>query len=111
MIEVGTNYIKQDEPCFNLSELDLLSPEGELRRYQVYTVVRNDKLATYRKDIGATKAFKTDQIRIPGGVIDEDSKRMFIEHTAGELRTIIEQLRATQCFDKRELVQTDKIKI
>jgi len=82
---------------------------GELRRYQVYVVVRNDKLATYRKDMGATKNFKTDQIRILGGVIDEVTGKLYIEHTVGELRTIAGQLRAQRGFDKKALVGVNTI--
>lgn len=110
MIEVETLYVLKDEPCFQLSELDLMSPKGELRRYRVYVVMRDDRLAQYREDLGLSKDFKTDQIRIPGGAIDEVSKRIFIEHTVGELLTISEQLRAKPSFDKLELVGVNKIK-
>jgi len=109
MIEIGTSYVLPDEPCFNLSELDLLSPTGERRRYRVYMVVRGDKLAKHQEDMGPAKSFKTDQVRVLGGFIDEDSKRIYIEHTVNELRGIVEQLRVRQWFDKRELVGLDRI--
>lgn len=105
MLEIGTNYILNDEPCFNLSELNLMSPMG-WRRYRIYMVMRDDKLAKYQEDMGDAKDFKHDQIRIPGGVID--GEKIYIEHTVNELREIADQLKLTS-FDKRELVGLDKI--
>jgi len=105
-MEIATNYILDNEPCFNLSELNLQSPLG-LRRFRIYMVVRNDKLAKYQEDMGDAKDFKHDQIRIPGGVID--GEKIYIEHTVNELREIADQLKLTS-FDKRELVGLDKIK-
>lgn len=105
MLEIGTNYILPDEPCFNLSELNLMSPTG-WRRYRIYVVMRNDKLTRYLEDMGASKDFKHDQIRIPGGVID--GKKIYIEHTVNELRGIADQMKLTS-FNKRELVGLDKI--
>ena len=105
MLEIGTNYILDDEPCFGLREENFQSPTG-WRRYRIYLVVRNDKLAKYQEDMGAAKDFKHDQIRIPGGVID--GKKIYIEHTVNELRAIADQMKLTS-FDKKELVGLDKI--
>ena len=110
MIEIGTTYIREDEPCFCLTERDLPSPLGERRRYRDYVVVRNDRLATHRVDLGLSKDIKTDQIRIPGGVIDEQTKKIFIEHTVGELIDIAQELRLRPTFDKHELTGLEKIK-
>ena len=110
MIELGTSYILPNEPCFNLSELDLMSPMGEKRRYRVYIVVRNDRLARYQEDLGAAENFKTDQIRVAGGVVDAQTKRIFIEHTVNELREIIDTLRARDSFDILDHLQLDKIR-
>ena len=105
-LEIGTNYILPDEPCFTLSELDEMTPTG-LRRVRNYFVIRGDKIAKYREDMGDAKDFKTDQRRILGGV--KIGEKIYIEHTVNELREIADQMKLTS-FDKRELVGLDKIK-
>lgn len=110
MLEISTTFISNDEPCFCLTELDFISPAGERRRYRDCIVMRGDRLATHREDLGLAKDFKTDQIRIPGGAIDEDSKRIFIEHTVGELKDIATAIRIQKTFNKKELVGLNKIK-
>jgi len=106
-MEIATNYILDNEPCFNLSELNLQSPLGK-RRFRVYMVVRNDRLARYQEDLGDAKDFSRDEFRIPGGVVI--GKKIYIEHTVEELRAIADERRAQKGFDKRELVGLDKIK-
>jgi hypothetical protein len=94
-IRFGTTFINEDEPCLGLSELDLQSPGAKgFHRYQVVYVMRADKPAEYRKDMGPSKNFKHDQFRIPGGFYDSDVDRYYVEHTVGELRQIADDLRA-----------------
>ena len=63
-------------------------------RYQIITVVRNDELVEWHHDMGPATKFKgIDQFRIPGGVRDERTRRIYIEHTVGELQDIANQLR------------------
>ena len=110
MIEIGTSYIMEDEDCFCLTESDMKSPMGQ-RRYRSYTVIRSDRLATYREDLGDSKDFKNvDPICVPGGVIDERTRRIEVFHTVGELLDIVRQRRIQKAFDKRELVGLDNIK-
>jgi len=91
----GTHYVNEDEPCLGLFEMNLQSPDSKgFHRYQIVYVMREDKPAEYRKDLGATKKFKHDQFRIPGGFYDSDEDRYYVEHTVGELRQIADDLRA-----------------
>lgn len=108
MLEIGTSFILEDEPCFCLTEDDLVI-DRKRRRYRSYTVVRGDRLATYREDLGASKKFKTDPIRIMGGVKDPVTHRLYIEETVGSLLDIAREIRARPTFDKKELVGIDNI--
>ena len=93
---VGTNVVSLDEPCFGLSEVELQSPGSRgFRRYQIMYVVRGDRLAEMRRDLGPAKKFKSaQQFRVPGGIIDEKTGKGEIVHTVGELIDIADFLRA-----------------
>lgn len=84
-----------DEPCFQLSEVNLQSglPGVGWRRYQFLYVVRGDKLAEYRQDMGPAGDFTAPQFRIPGGVQNEQTGYCEILHTVGELRDIADDQR------------------
>jgi hypothetical protein len=83
-----------DEPAFNLVELNLQSPDNSgWRRYQIISVVRGERLAEYREDLGAAKDFSADAFRIPGGVWDAFTRRMEVLHSVGELREVAEAVR------------------
>lgn len=91
----ATLAVRMDEPCFGLSEVNLQAPGSRgWRRFQVLQVVRGDRLAECRLDLGPAKGFKVEQFRIPGGVVDETTGRAEILHTVGELRDIAEYLRS-----------------
>lgn len=92
----ATTYVLGDEKAMALYEMNLMTPLGR-RRQEIIWVVRDDKTAEYRRDIG--KVTKEDQIRIPS----------YLEHTVSELREMANQLKDNQ-WDKRELVQENKIK-
>ena len=107
----GTQWITEDEPCMGLYEMNLQSPHSRgFHRYQIIYVMRGDKPAEYRKDMGLAKNFKADQLRVLGGVKDDMTGKFYIEHTVGELRYIADQRRGNNLFDKRELVQVNNIK-
>lgn len=110
MLTRGTSYYQIDEPCLGLYEINLQAPNYEgFHRYQILHLIRDDKIAEYRHDMGFAKKFKgVDQIRIPGGVIYE-SGRIEICHTVGELQDIADHMRGNSSFDKRELAQVNKI--
>jgi hypothetical protein len=112
-ITLGTNWIRFDEPCAGLYELDYQSPGSKgFHRYQIALVVRDDKVYEYRKDLGKTKKFKgVDQIRIPGGTVDQRTGKIQIAHTVGQLMDIVDKLRAGKSlFDKRELIGVNRIR-
>ena len=83
-----------DEPAFNLSEVNLQAPDNSgWRRYQIIYVVRGERMAEYREDLGPKDDFTADAFRIPGGVWDASTKRMEVLHSVGELREIAEYVR------------------
>ena len=87
-----------DEPCFGLVELDLLRPDSHgYNRYQILYVVRRDRLAEYREDLGVRERWDADNFRIPGGVHWANGT-MEILHTVGELRDIADVLRGRPRF-------------
>lgn len=104
MLKRGTHFVINDEPCFGLSEINQMAPDNSAwHRYQLIEVVRDDRIATYRKDMGLAKDFTADQFTIPGGAIDKG--KIYIEHTVGELKDIAFQLRERPSFDKKELAR------
>ena len=83
-----------DEPAFNLVEMNLQAPDNSgWHRYQIISVVRGERLAEYREDLGAAKDFTADAFRIPGGVWDAATRRMEVLHSVGELREVAEAIR------------------
>lgn len=107
----GTHAVNLNEPCLGLYELNLKSPDQHSRRrYQIIVVMRNDKPAEFRKDMGLAKKFKADQLRIPGGGQDEVTGKFWIVHTVGELMDIANQMRDNPPFDKRELAKVNRIR-
>ena len=110
LLHLATPVISLDEPCFLLIEEHMQSPNAKgFHRYQIVTVVRNDELVEWHHDMGDAKRFKNiDQFRIPGGVRDEQTKRLYIEHTVGELQEIADQLRSRPQMS-RNIPHTDLI--
>lgn len=105
---VGTNCVSLDEKCFGLYELNFKSPDQKARhRYQIILVNRGDKIAEFRKDLGLASKYKAEQIRIPGGVIENGKIEPL--HTVGELVDIADWKRGYKTFDKRELAQSERI--
>lgn len=106
---LGTDWISDDEPCLGLYEMHLQSPGNRgWHRYQIIMVIREDKPAECRIDMGEVKKFKgIAPLRIPGGFV-EDGK-IYIEETVGRLRLIADQERGSG-FDKREIAQVNRIR-
>jgi len=103
-IDCVTMVVSDDEPCFGLYEIDSRDTiTGQMHRYQGIEVMRGDNKATLWVDLGLSKLWPHDPIRIPGGVKDNNGK-FWIEHTVGELRDIADQIRIKPSFDKAELV-------
>jgi hypothetical protein len=101
-LEIATDYVSLNEPCFNLAEMDKQSAGNKgWHRYRILVVVRGDRLVEHWEDMGETRLFKADQIRILGGTINNG--RIQIEHTVGELMDIADKVRETVRWDKCEL--------
>jgi hypothetical protein len=94
-LALATTTVSYDEPCLYLSELHEQAPGSKgWRRYQVLVVMRGDRPAEFRRDMGPATRFKDKQpFRIPGGAMDEQTKRFHVEHTVGELIDIADYLR------------------
>lgn len=93
----ATTYVFGDERALALYEMNLLSPTGLRRRYEIILVMRDGRETEYRQDLGVVT--KQDQIRIPS----------YMEHTVSELREMANQLRYKPLLDKLDLVGVDKI--
>ena len=90
MLWAGATDIRPEEPAYSLSELNMPSPYGGMRRYRVICVVRGDKLAQHFEDLGPAKAFTSPLFRIPGGV--SDGKKIEILHSVAELTDIAQHM-------------------
>lgn len=89
----ASTFVGPDEPALGLVEKDVQSPGNRgLHRYRVVTVIRGDKPVEIWQDKGPSGAAKHEPFGIPGGVIDHITGRIYIEHTAGELIDIADQL-------------------
>ncbi len=87
--------VTNDEPCLLLLEEDRQSPGNRgFHRYQILYVMRGDKPAEYSEDLGSSKKFRANGLRIPGGAKDETTGVFHIEHTVGELRDMANWKRA-----------------
>lgn len=94
LLIAATIAVSFDEPAFSLAEVNLQSPGSRgWRRYQLIQVMRNDRPAEYRENLGPAKKFSADQFCILGGVQNEITGRFEILHTVGELRDIADGLR------------------
>ena len=90
----GAVDVQRDEPAFALVEVNLQPPDSSgWRRYQIIYVIRNDRLAEYREDLGPRANFTAEAFRIPGGVWDADTRRIEIVHSVAELKDIAENVR------------------
>ena len=90
----GAVDVHRNEPAFALAEVNLQPPDSSgWRRYQILYVIRNDKLAEYREDLGPRENFTAEAFRIPGGVWYSDTRRLEIVHSVAELKDIAENVR------------------
>ena len=104
-VEVYTQTVFDDEPCFLLIEGNRLSEDSrELGRYQTMRIVRQDSLVTACVYLGPSSTFQADGFQIPGGWIDDDGRGEAV-HTVAELREIADFFRAEP--PRRELEPWD----
>ncbi|MDO8706414.1 MAG: hypothetical protein Q7J84_15855 [Sulfuricaulis sp.] len=71
-------------------------------------VMRGDRPAEFRRDLGKVKQFKAIQFNIPGGAMD--GGRYYVEHTVGELVDIADELRATVEIPRHAAEASDLVK-
>lgn len=63
------------------------------RRWQVIDVVRNDRRARYKKDLGPAADFGNHYGQFPGGEVDERTGHIRTWHTVGELQGMADDIR------------------
>ena len=84
--------VSPNEPCYQLSEINLQAGHG-WHRFEVVTVVRADRLARYHRDLGPRERFVGEEFHLIGG-FTTDSGKYDIVHTVDELRDIALHLRS-----------------
>ena len=86
--------VSLDEPCLRLSELYQLDENNSnLRRYQMIYVIRYDQPAKHMLDMGPYESFTAPEFHLPGAVKDDQTGRVTIVHTVGELQDVANALR------------------
>uniref|UniRef100_A0A6M3JAX4 Uncharacterized protein n=1 Tax=viral metagenome TaxID=1070528 RepID=A0A6M3JAX4_9ZZZZ len=100
---VITTTIKGDEKAWGLFELNFQTPDNKgFHRYQIIQVLRGDKIAEYRYDMGAVSKFRgVKQLRIPS----------LWEHTVDELMDLADELRYVHNFDYKDYLRLDKVDV
>ena len=104
MLEAAAIAISYDEPALSLWEGNLQSPGSRgWHRYQIIRVIRHDRPAEYREDLGLADSFVAEQFYVCGGTIRLINGEIVavpveipywaidtieIFHTVGELRDI-----------------------
>ena len=119
-LEATTIAIRLDEPALSLWEGNLLTPDfREWHRYQIIRVIRRDRPANCKVDLGAREKFTANGFYIPGGIVRLKSGReSFIPetipyeliasieslHTVAELRHEADDLRNPKWKSWEEIV-------
>ena len=84
MIKPVTEAIHENEKAWSLREQNMVRPPThQVHRWQIITVVRNDKLAEWWNDLGPAAEFRAPGIEIPA----------LFEHSVAELRDIATEYR------------------
>ena len=99
-------WVSDDEPCILLTELNFRTPDSHgRRRYQIAIIVRDDRPAEYRLDMGPV--MPAEEFRILGCVMKEGNVEIF--NTVGELRDIADHLRERESGWTRQLEPSDLV--
>ena len=92
----ATLTISPDEKAMALVEVNLVRPDGRgFHRYQIIYVVRGDKLAEWRQDLGPRSQFVGAEFRLVGGIWHADGRAELIE-TVGHLQELADDFRNTR---------------
>lgn len=97
-LDVVTLDISPDELALGLIEDDRTPPGKGKRRFQVITVVRNDRPANWVYDLGPAENFHAHPFQIPSGEVWPDG-RIEAWHTVAELREYADTLRESKKDD------------
>ena len=100
---IPANTILGDEKAWSYSEIHEQSPSSRgFHRYKVIKVLRGDKIADYREDMGLAKKYKgINPFTIPS----------FWLHTVDELMDIADNLRGQPRIDIKDLLQLDNFNL
>lgn len=91
-----TIVIHPDEKAWSLREINLVRPPThQWHRWQIVTVVRNDRLAEWWNDLGPSASFPVQQFEVPS----------LGEHTVGELLDIAEHSRLQDDYWQKRAVE------
>ena len=91
---MGTHFVSLDEKAFCLKELIERAPDSHgHRRMQCIQVIREDKIAELRRDLGPAENFTTAPFWLVTGGRDPVSGRIFCEYTVGEAVEMADQRR------------------
>ena len=102
-IVLVANTISGNEKAMGLYEMAEQSPVSKgFHRYQIIHVIRNGKLAEFRKDMGLAKRWKgAKYLRIPS----------LMEHTVDELMDLADELRYEHKIDYKDLLNLDRVNL
>lgn len=91
-----------DEKAWGLYEIHEQSPGNRgFHRYQIIQVIRDGKIAEFRKDMGLASKWKgVKQLRIPS----------LMEHTVDELMDLADELRHTVRIDLKDWLELNEYK-
>jgi hypothetical protein len=117
MLYAAAAVVNTDEPALALTELNEMSPTSGLHRIQTIYVVRNDRPAEFRLDLGDAGRFKADEFHIMASVVDSATGRVESVHSVGELQEMAEAYREqetnydnykTDDFNRRAVEQAER---
>ncbi len=94
-----TNTILGSEKAMGLYEMhEQASDSSGFRRYQIIHVIRDDKIAEFRTDMGKASLWKgVKQLRIPS----------YMEHTVDELKGLAIELRNETELDVHDWLELE----
>jgi hypothetical protein len=100
---IVANTVNGDEKAMGLYEIHEQSPNySGFHRYQIIHVMRDGKIAEFRKDMGLASKYKgVKQLRIPS----------YMEHTVDELMDLADELRYVHNIDYKDLASLDKVNL
>ena len=101
----GTNLVLDNDPCVNLAERNLMSPQGQVHRYEILLIIRNWMPYEYRRDMGLARNYEAKRIeefRIMGGILDGDILEAY--ETVASMRDMAHRIREKPAFDIRDLI-------